>query len=86
MNLWRLPCVSIAISKTSPPFGVTRKRRKSFPSETHVKHGPRFVHGDAKLTENSAGTIYVRAAPDAGFKACCIRSGAYDGSNRDDYF
>jgi hypothetical protein len=36
--------------------------------------------------KNSAVTIYVRAAPDAGFKACCMKSGAYDGSNRDDYF
>jgi len=36
--------------------------------------------------KNSAVTIYARAAPDAGFKACCLKSGAYDGSNRHDYF
>ena len=30
--------------------------------------------------------ICAHAAPDAGFKACCMKSGAYDGSNRDDYF
>jgi hypothetical protein len=44
-------CASSAISKTSPAFSVTRKRRKSFPSETHVKRGRRFVHGDVELTE-----------------------------------
>jgi hypothetical protein len=44
-------CASIAISKTSPAFSVTRKRRKSFPSETQVKRGRRFVHGDVELFE-----------------------------------
>lgn len=79
-------CASIAISKTSPAFSITRKRRKSFPSETHVKCGRRVVHGGVELTESSAATTYVHAAPDAGFKACCMKSGAYDGSNRDYYF
>ncbi|MCP5087461.1 MAG: hypothetical protein GY952_11740 [Rhodobacteraceae bacterium] len=27
------------------------KRRKSFPSETHVKRGSRYVHGDVELVE-----------------------------------
>jgi hypothetical protein len=36
--------------------------------------------------KNSAATICAHAAPDAGFKACCMKSGAHDGSNRDDYF
>jgi SEC-C motif len=44
-------CASIAIWKTSPAFDTTRKRRKSFPSETHVKRGRRFVHGDVELNE-----------------------------------
>jgi uncharacterized protein YchJ len=44
-------CANIAISKTSPAFSITRKRRKSFPSETHVKRGRRFVHGEVELTE-----------------------------------
>jgi uncharacterized protein YecA (UPF0149 family) len=46
-----VPCASIAISKTSPAFSISRKRRKSFPSETHVKRGRRVVHGDVELTE-----------------------------------
>ncbi|WP_245309803.1 SEC-C metal-binding domain-containing protein [Bradyrhizobium jicamae] len=46
-----MPCASIAISKTSPAFSITRKRRKSFPSETYVKRGRRVVHGDVELIE-----------------------------------
>ncbi|TCD12278.1 SEC-C metal-binding domain-containing protein [Oricola cellulosilytica] len=36
---------------TVRPFEVMSKRRKSFPSETRVKTGPRTVHGDVELTE-----------------------------------
>jgi uncharacterized protein YecA (UPF0149 family) len=32
-------------------FEVTPKRRKSYPSEAHVKRGQRFVHGDVELIE-----------------------------------
>ena len=46
-----VPCASSAISKTSPAFSVSRKRRKSYPSETHVKRGRRVVHGDVELSE-----------------------------------
>jgi len=46
-----VPCASIAIMKTSPAFETSRKRRKSFPSETHVKRGVRVVHGDVELSE-----------------------------------
>jgi uncharacterized protein YecA (UPF0149 family) len=46
-----VPCASSAISKISPAFSVSRKRRKSYPSETHVKRGRRFVHGDVELSE-----------------------------------
>lgn len=33
------------------PFEPTSKRRKGFPSETHVKRGDRVVHGDKDLVE-----------------------------------
>lgn len=46
-----VPCASITISTTSPAFEITRKRRKSFPSETKVKRGLRVVHGDVALSE-----------------------------------
>ncbi|MFL5095868.1 MAG: SEC-C metal-binding domain-containing protein [Xanthobacteraceae bacterium] len=45
-----VPCASIATT-TSPAFDVTSKRRKSFPSESHVKRGQRVVHGNAELIE-----------------------------------
>jgi uncharacterized protein YecA (UPF0149 family) len=32
-------------------FEVSSKRRKSFPSETRVKRGERFVHTDVELVE-----------------------------------
>jgi uncharacterized protein YecA (UPF0149 family) len=51
MTQRRLQCASIATSTTSPAFTVTRKRRNSFPSETHVKRGRRIVHGDVELFE-----------------------------------
>ncbi|MGY3606740.1 MULTISPECIES: SEC-C metal-binding domain-containing protein [unclassified Bradyrhizobium] len=50
-NQWRASCAKIAISKTSPAFSVTRKRRNSFPSETHVKRGQRVIHSDVELVE-----------------------------------
>ncbi|MBA15108.1 MAG: hypothetical protein CMN73_01980 [Sphingomonas sp.] len=40
-----------ATPKTSPAFEVTSKRRKGYPSETHVKRGLCFVHGDVELVE-----------------------------------
>ena len=30
---------------------ITRKRRKGFPSETHVRRGVRIVHGNKELFE-----------------------------------
>jgi len=39
------------ISPTCPAFERTSKRRKGYPSETRVKRGLRFVHGDVELVE-----------------------------------
>jgi uncharacterized protein YecA (UPF0149 family) len=37
---------------TKSPFTErTSKRRRGFPSETHVKRGQRIVHGDKELIE-----------------------------------
>src|SRR5690242_13325109 len=41
----------IAILSTSRAFERTSKRRKGYPSETNVKRGLRFVHGDKELVE-----------------------------------
>jgi len=40
----------ISIS-SSPAFERTSKRRRGYPSETHVKRGVRIVHGDKELIE-----------------------------------
>ena len=46
-----LSCASTMMSISSPAFETSSKRRKSFPSETHVKRGHRFVHGNVQLIE-----------------------------------
>ncbi|WP_443112325.1 SEC-C metal-binding domain-containing protein [Erythrobacter sp. Alg231-14] len=38
-------------SPSSPAFERTSKRRRGYPSETHVKRGLRFVGGDKELIE-----------------------------------
>ncbi|MEE9547238.1 MAG: SEC-C metal-binding domain-containing protein, partial [Hyphomicrobium sp.] len=45
------PWQRYAISTTRPPFEVSAKRRKSYPSETRVKRGERYVHGNVELVE-----------------------------------
>jgi hypothetical protein len=48
----RLPCVPTKTPpSTSPAFERTSKRRRGYPSETHVKRGRRVVHGDKELLE-----------------------------------
>ncbi|WP_367182917.1 SEC-C metal-binding domain-containing protein [Sphingomonas bacterium] len=47
----RLSCRALTISPTCPAFEVSSKRRKGYPSETNVKRGIRFVHGDKELVE-----------------------------------
>ena len=39
------------ITTSTTPFERSSKRRKGFPSETHVKGGLRFVRGDKDLYE-----------------------------------
>ncbi|MBX9401418.1 SEC-C domain-containing protein [Lysobacter sp. BMK333-48F3] len=37
--------------ETAPALEPTRKRRQGYPSETQVRRGRRFVHGDKELVE-----------------------------------
>ena len=73
-------------SANSTAFERTSKRRKGFPSETRVRRGTRVVHGDKELLEKLGRNDCAPAAPDAGFKRCCLGSGNYDGVLRDYYF
>jgi hypothetical protein len=72
---------------TSKPiaFEVSSKRRKGFPSETHVKHGDRVVAVVKILSRNSAAMIRARADLAADFKRCCMLGGEFDGSDRHYY-
>jgi len=47
-----VPCKRrCAVSTKWRPFEISSKRRRSYPSETHVKRGERLVHGDVELVE-----------------------------------
>jgi len=51
INLRRIkPCVKITI-RNYTAFEKSSKRRRGFPSETHVKRGQRTVHGEKELLE-----------------------------------
>ena len=45
------PCATRASSTTYLGFEASSKRRKGFPSETHVKYGRRIVGGEKELCE-----------------------------------
>lgn len=62
------------------------KRRKGFPSETHVKRGNRIVHGHKELTEKLGRNDLCPCGSARKFKNCCMRANRYEGSSRDHYF
>src|ERR1700733_6516890 len=72
---------------TSKPiaFEVSSKRRKGFPSETHVKRGDRVVGGTKELLEKLGRNDPAHADPAVDFKRCCMLSGEFDGSDRHHY-
>jgi hypothetical protein len=81
-----VPCASIAISTTSPAFEITCKRRKSFPSESHVKRGQRFVHGDVELLEKLGRNDPCPCGSGRRFQGLLHEIGSFDGANRGHYF
>jgi uncharacterized protein YecA (UPF0149 family) len=52
------------------------KRRKSFPSETHVKRGLRFVHGEVELREKLGRNDLCPCGSGRSFQALLHESGA----------
>ncbi|MCP3923627.1 MAG: nucleic acid-binding protein [Desulfobacterales bacterium] len=62
------------------------KRRYGFPSETRVKRGDRVVHGYKELTEKLGRNDPCPCGSYRKFKNCCMKSGLYDGIERDHYF
>jgi uncharacterized protein YecA (UPF0149 family) len=53
------------------------KRRKGFPSETHVKRGVRIVHGDKDLVEKLGRNDLCPCGSGKQFKKCCLRTGCF---------
>jgi hypothetical protein len=62
-------------------FERTSKRRRGFPSETHVKRGERVVHGDKELLppRSSVGRIHARADRVDGSATVAETWAAFDG-------
>ncbi|MCA9215295.1 MAG: SEC-C domain-containing protein [Planctomycetales bacterium] len=53
------------------------KRRRGYPSETHVKRGTRIVHGDKLLEEKLGRNDLCPCGNGKRFKRCCLKSGHF---------
>ena len=75
-------------SKTPPPFMPSAKRRRGYPSETHVKRGRRFIKGgDIELTEKLGRNDPCPCGSRHRFQGMRgMTSGRYDGAERKYYF
>ncbi|HVN88373.1 MAG TPA: SEC-C metal-binding domain-containing protein [Candidatus Binataceae bacterium] len=51
-----------------------------------MKRGDRFVHGDKQLVEKLGRNDLCPCGSTRRFKACCLKSGLYDGAIRNHYF
>src|SRR5690349_7279462 len=71
---WR----TVGISSPRIAFERTSKRRRGFPSETHVKRGDRVVHGDKELLlERHGRDDPCPCGSGRRFRRCCLRSGVF---------
>ena len=53
------------------------KRRKGYPSETHVKRGVRIVHGEKQLEEKLGRNDLCPCGSGQLFKKCCLAKGLF---------
>ncbi len=53
------------------------KRRRGYPSETHVKRGSRVVHGSKELFEKLGRNDLCPCGSGKIFKKCCLKSGRF---------
>ena len=58
-------------------FETMSKRRRGFPSETHVKRGVRVVHGDKLLGEKLGRNDLCPCGSRKLFKKCCLKSSRF---------
>ncbi len=68
---------AIATTTTRHFFEAMSKRRKGFPSETHVKRGVRTVHGDKLLEEKLGRNDLCPCGSGQRFKKCCLKKGRF---------
>jgi hypothetical protein len=59
------------------PFETMSKRRKGYPSETHVQRGVRIVHGDKWLEEKLGREDPCPCGSGKRFKRCCMTAGCF---------
>jgi uncharacterized protein YchJ len=64
-------------STTSPFFEPMTKRRRGFPSETHVKRGVEIVYGDKELVEKLGRNDLCPRGSGKRFKRCCLKAGHF---------
>jgi hypothetical protein len=62
---------------TKNPFEPMSKRRRGFPSETHVKFGVRIVHGDKLLEEKLGRNDLCPCGSGKRLKRCCLARGRF---------
>jgi uncharacterized protein YchJ len=53
------------------------KRRRGFPSESHVKRGVQIVHGDKELVEKLGRNDPCPCGSGNRFKKCCLKAGRF---------
>lgn len=58
-------------------FEPMSKRRRGFPSETHVKRGVQIVHGDKELVEKLGRDDPCPCGSGKLFKKCCLKAGRF---------
>ena len=64
-------------STTTSPFEPMSKRRRGFPSETHVKMGVQTVHGSKELIEKLGRNDLCPCGSGKRVKKCCLKSGCF---------
>lgn len=64
-------------STKNRPFEPMSKRRRGYPSETHVKVGVRVVHGEKLLEEKLGRNDLCPCGSNKRLKQCCLRKGRF---------
>jgi hypothetical protein len=70
-----VPCATR--STKTRAFEPMSKRRRGYPSETHVKAGVRIVHSDKLLEEKLGRNDLCPCGSRRLLRSCCLRSGRF---------